>query len=451
MVAPAPRLFWRMALWIGAAIAAFVPLAIAVLVLIASRQLENYSATRHGSLGREAARVLAEGGRPALERWLRNEAPIPEGVSVFVLDGASRDILARPVPAAYADFIARYVVADRESPAANYQPIRLAPQLIGPDGDRYAFLVMPRGIDLWGSPAALAGVALAALLVIGTIAWLIARAFTRPIRELQLAARTIASGHVEARVPAAISTRRDELGTLAADFNSMASRIEALLASREQLMRELSHELRSPLTRLQAALALAGARQPLAAGDRERIELEISRMNRVIGDLLRYSRLDAAAEIARHLVRIDALLGELVRDEDVEAAARGCRLELAADRDLAVVGDPQLLRSGLENIVRNAIRFAPRGTTVEIEARRADGHVRIVTRDRGPGVPADQLERIFEPYVRVASAGTDAGGTGLGLAIARRVFALHDGDVRAAAREGGGLEVTVALPAAEMS
>ena len=171
-------------------------------------------------------------------------------------------------------------------------------------------------------------------------------------------------------MPATITRRRDELGALAADFNSMADKLAALLASRQQLMGELSHELRSPLARLQAALALAEHRQSIGTTERERIEQEVQRMNLIIGDLLRFSRLDAAAAIVRRLVRLDSLLAELMRDEEIEAAAHPCRLALNAAPRLEMIGDPHLLRSGFENIVRNAIRYAPPDSVVDVVAKR---------------------------------------------------------------------------------
>lgn len=447
---PYPRLYLRLAVWIGVALTTFILFGAASLALIASWELRGYIATKQSSLGQEAADVLTAGGRPALERWLRDEVHPPPNVTVYVLDADSHDILDRPVPGPYAGFVRNTVVGNPEPPGTNYRGVRLAPQLIAPDGTVYSFLVLPRGINLWGSPAIALGLAIVALLVIAVVAWLIARAFGRPIGELQRAARLLASGDTSARVPAALAARRDELGQLALDFNAMADQLSALLASRQQLMAELSHELRSPLARLQAALALAAHRQTVGEAERERIEQEVQRMDRVIGDLLRFSRLEAAANLARRLLRLDELLGELVRVEEVEASARGCRLELRAAGDLSLVGDPELLRSGLENILRNAIRYAPRGSAVEISAERSGERLRVRIADRGPGVPAGQLGRIFEPYVRVAPGEPPTTGSGLGLAIARRVFTAHGGNVSAAARDGGGLEVTVDLPALEI-
>ena len=264
---PYPRLYLRMAIYIGATLAAFVLAGAAILALIASYELEGYVATRHSSLGREAADVLAMGGQPALQQWLAEEARIPPDVSVFILDQASQDIFGRQLPGEFANFVRSYVVTPADMSESNYRPLRLAPQLVGPDGQVYSFLVLPKTIGIRGSLSTLLGLITVAVLVISSVAWLIASRFGRPIGELQAAVRQLASGHIDARVPTTISGRRDELGALAADFNSMANQLQSLMDSREQIMQEMSHELRSPLARLQAALALAAHHQKF--GDTE--------------------------------------------------------------------------------------------------------------------------------------------------------------------------------------
>lgn len=464
MRVPSTRLYWRMALYIGAALTAFTALAIGSVMLVASQELQSYTATRHSTLGREAADVLGARGRDGLARWLEREARVPEGVTVYILDERSVDILGRQLPEFYAGFIRRSVVGPPQPYDSNYRPVRLAPQLIGPDGETYAFLVLPNRISLLGNAATTLGLLLAACVVVATVAWLIARAFARPLGELQRVVREIASGQIGARVPRKIASRRDELGALASDFNAMADRLARLLEGRSRLMAELSHELRSPLARMQAALALAAQRASGALPERERLEAEIRRLDAVIGDLLRYSRLDAAVPIARRLLRLDTMLAELVRCEELEARAHDVELRLSGDTGLVVAGDPSLLRSGFENVLRNAIRYAPPGSAVEIEAHLGDAEVVVTIADRGPGVPADWLERIFEPYARAPQPGRNGAagdertggadgleGTGLGLAIARRVLLSHDGTATAALRDGGGLVVTLRLPRAEVS
>ena len=437
------RFFWRTTIYISAALAAFVVLGIASLALVASNELAGYVSARHGTLGREAAQVLAQGGRPALERWLRSEVQVPPDVSIFVFDIAGKDLLGRELPELYANFVRRSVVGSPEPRGSNYQPVRLAPQLIGADGEAYSFLVLPRRIGVLGNWATTLGLILVALLVIGSVAWLISRAVTRPIGELQRVVREFASGQLDARVPAGIATRRDEIGALALDFNTMADQTSRLLAGRQQLMGELSHALRSPLARLQAALALPNPQQ--------RAELEIARLDRVIGDLLRLSRLDAAPDLVKKLVPIDELLAILVQDEEIEANARQVQLLLSCDSQLTVVGDPELLQSAFENLLRNAIRYTHAATAVEIVARRRGELLEVRVDDHGPGVPPEYLERILEQWTRVPNRPNDPGGSGLGLAIARRVFEIHGGRIRAENRPGGGLSILTELPLAQLS
>jgi two-component system OmpR family sensor kinase len=454
-----PRLYLRTAAHIGLALAAFVLVGAISLGLIAAWELRGYIETRHSSLGEEAARVLDEGGRTALVIWLRDDADIPADVSIYILDDKGQDILERQLPDQYTEFVRESVIGEPIAPGSNFKPVRLAPELLGKNGEIYAFLVLPKGISLWGSPATALGLLIVALLVIASVAWVIARAITRPVSELQLAVRELASGNITARVPSNISERHDELGDLAADFNSMARQLSELINARENLLREMSHELRSPLARLQAAIALAAQRNSLEPSEYQRIEQEIDRMNRVIGEMLRYSSLDVSVPPKKKLLRIDKLLKELIKVEEIEATSKGSLLNLDTQNELTTVGDPELLLSGFENILRNAIRYAPEGTTIDIVAKLDEepgngnrkSMIVVDISDRGPGVEAQHLERIFEPYVRVASGAHDFDSTGLGLAIVKRVIERHAGTVVAQPREGGGLTVTVRIPAAKLS
>jgi two-component system OmpR family sensor kinase len=452
-----PKLFLRMALHIGAALAAFILIGAASLGLIAAWELRGYIETRQSTLGEEAAAVLAAAGEQELVRWLQNDAAIPDDVSIYVLDEDSTDLLGREIPDQYANFIRQSVIGKHIEAGSNFRPVRLAPQLIGPTGEIYSLLVMPKGISLWGSPSTSIGLLLVALLVVGSVAWLIARAFTRPIHELQLTVQELASGDIRARVPAVICERGDELGALAADFNSMAEQLTELIEGRENLMREMSHELRSPLARLHAAIALASERQALDNTVHDCIEQEIHRMNRVIGEMLSYASLDATVSNKNRLMRLDRLLRDLIRVEELEAQNHGCKLVLESQTDLTVLGNPDLLTSGFENILRNAIRYAPVHSAVTITARREPGqqkdssNIVVAISDCGPGVPAGQLDTIFEPYVRVSSGDHHHDSTGLGLAIVRRVIQLHNGSVTASNLPTGGLTVTVTIPAVNLS
>jgi two-component system, OmpR family, sensor kinase len=446
--------FWRMASFVAAALLLFSALAVGSLALVASQELANYTATKHGTLGRQAARVLRQRGVEGLADWLRRDAPIPDDVTVYVLDSRGADILGRTLPSAYRTFIERSVVRPAADEDASFRPARLAPLLMAPDGTRLSFLVLPNRIGLLGSRATLLGVLIAALLVIAGIAWAIARTFARPLGSLQSTVREFASGDTAARVPESIRRRPDELGALGRDFDSMAERIAALLETRRRLMGELSHELRSPLARLRAGLGLATHRGSLSEHEASQFEREIARMDRLIGDLLRYSRLEAAAPPERRLVRLNALVGEIVDDARVEAGPSNRTVALDLTGELHIVGDPALLRSGIENVLRNALRHAPEGSTINVRTAHDGEDASIEVLDRGPGVPDEWLQKIFDPFVRVpggASSEAAQEGSGLGLAIAQRVFTVHAGRIDASARDGGGLCVTMRLPVAQFA
>lgn len=434
-----------MALYIGVAIVGFVLLGLATLLLVASRELDTYLQAREGALGRDAAAVLESGGPPALLRWMETPGTVPEGVAVYVLDTEGRDLAGKTLPSQYRSFVERFVLVGTRDEGQSFRPIRLAPLLVAPDGTRYAFLILPEGITPWGSPATLAALLAVALLVIAVVAALIARAFGRPITELQFAVRALAGGNIDARTPASLSRRDDELGVLARDVDTMATQLGGLLNSRQQLMRDMSHELRSPLARLQAALALADRKRPLPGAELARINLEIERMNQAIGDVLRFTRLEAAPLQAKHLLRIEDLLETLVADERDEAAAREIQLELLTvpDRVAQHVLEAAAKQTRIADHIER--RHAPTGSKVLIDARTTDSTITVLIEDRGPGVPENMLERIFDPYVRLGGDTDDRTGTGLGLAIARRVFEAHDGRIAAERAAPSGLRVRIEL------
>jgi signal transduction histidine kinase len=452
-------MFIRMALHIGMALAAFVLLGALSLASIAAWQLQSYVETRQSSLGIEAADILAAGGRPALEDWLAEEAASHADVEIYILDNKVNDILGRSLPPEYRNFVRTSVIGKASDTASNFQPVRLAPEIIGPDGEHYAFLVLPEGISVWGSRATALGVLAAALLVIASVAWLIARAFSRPISELQIAVRELASGNTHARAPNSVLSRRDELGALANDFNSMAEQLTSLMENRQNLMRDMSHELRTPLARMHAALALAAHTDESPGTEKsalrlDRLEIEIRNMNKVIGEMLRYSAAENLTSPKRSLLRIERILRELVEIEEIEATNKGCQINLQSEDNLMVIGDSELLRSGFENVLRNAIRFTADGSDIQLRARRVAGqagdHILVSVSDCGPGVAAEFLEDIFTPYFQIPEANNQRQGTGLGLAIVKRVFDSHAGNIVARNRDGGGLVIEGSLPAAAL-
>jgi len=292
-----------------------------------------------------------------------------------------------------------------------------------------------------------------AVFVSGIVCWLLARHLTRPIRELQAASARLAQGDFAVEIDRRTLARRDELAALARDFARMAGKLEKLLAAQRQLLRDVSHELRSPLARLQVAAALARRKGTgLVDAEIDRMELETARVDELIGQLLALMRLEAAAgALPSTTIDLSGLLATVARDAEFEARALGVSVESRIVPGLRVQGSADLLRSAVDNIVRNGLRHTARDSRVMIAAA-PDPHssqLVITVRDHGPGVPDAMLERIFDEFVRVDEARAQhAGGTGLGLAIARAGVMAHRGSILARNAATGGLEIEVRLPAA---
>lgn len=252
---------------------------------------------------------------------------------------------------------------------------------------------------------------------------------------------------------AANGRRRDELADLGRDFDIMAGRIQSLMASQQRLLHDISHELRSPLTRLKIALELARHNDPAEARwALDRIEREADRLNDLISQLLAIARLESASPItATDSVDLKRLVDEIVLDADFEARNYNRAVRTITNQDCLIVGDEHLLRSAIENVVRNAVSYTAEGTEVEVSLRCHDdceGAQAIVSvRDKGAGIPQAALADIFRPFYRVADARDRAsGGTGLGLSISQRAVEVHGGTVTASNAPGGGLLVEIVLP-----
>ncbi|MCZ8133342.1 MAG: ATP-binding protein [Steroidobacteraceae bacterium] len=404
------------------------------------------------ALIREAAQSLRDGGEPALRRWLQGVRERSPELRIFIVDEGGRELLGRPLP----PHIGRRMAAGLRAPVPEVPGVRVvAPQplplLVTADGRRYGVLVLPprSPFGVLNLPVTRGAILVLALLATGLASWWLTRSITRPVSRLSEASRAIAAGNLDVRVADGIGARRDELGVLAHDFDAMAARLRELLRAKERLLRDISHELRSPLARMRVALGLA--RQPGGdvARQLDRLEAEAERLDRLIGQVLHLARLDApASDLLMEEVDLVELVEAIARDASYEAQGRGVRVAFAAPAaPVRVRGEPRLLASAVENVVRNALRYTGEGTEVELAIEAAATDVCVSVRDRGPGVPEAELERIFEPFHRVAeSRERESGGDGIGLAIASRVLAVHGGSARARNREGGGLEVRLHLP-----
>ena len=285
-------------------------------------------------------------------------------------------------------------------------------------------------------------------LVCGWLAWYL----VRPVRRLRTASQRFSEGDLSVRVADAMGRRRDEIADLGKDFDQMAERIEALVTAHRQLLGDVSHELRSPLARLHIALGLARKKSSTTISPQlDRIEREAERLDQLIGEVLALTRMDAGAVPLDGLIDLVPLLREITQDAAFEASERDYKVQFDGCGSIVVCGNAELLHRAFENIIRNAIHYTAPESTVKVTLTnppdRSDW-VELSVSDRGPGVAEHQLPRLFEPFFRVArSRSRSSGGHGLGLAITKRAIELHHGVVRADNRPGGGLTITVQLPA----
>lgn len=309
-----------------------------------------------------------------------------------------------------------------------------------------AAVVVPR---IGGLGLAASLIPVIAVGISGLICYWLTRHITAPLFELGKGAEAIAAGNLTARVPETVRNRRDEIGRLGRDFDRMAERLESLVGSHQRLLGDVSHELRSPLARLLVALGLtrrAGAEEMPELLDR--IALEARRLDTLIGQLLALSRIDSGShEATASSVDLTALVHEVVTDADFEARAQSRHVSVTAFDECTVQGAEELLRSAIENVVRNGVRYTPEGTTVDVSIRNERHRAVIRVRDGGPGVPEPMLAEMFLPFRRVHTTdGTASEGSGLGLAIAQRAVATSGGTIRALNAAEGGLIVEIEFP-----
>jgi signal transduction histidine kinase len=332
----------------------------------------------------------------------------------------------------------------------------VAQRTLGPSGRHYILLVQltsPFVRLVSGGPYVQILRLIFAALVGGLFCLWLARYITAPVTELRSAARELASGNLSSRVGAAALRRKDEIADLGRDFNLMAERIESLMSSQRRLIQSVSHELRSPLARLNVALGIAYRHaDPRVQAPLERIEREAGRLNELVGNLLKLARWEnGMGPMEKSSIELDALVREIAGDADFEARSldRAVRVDVA--EACSIEGVRELLHSAIENVVRNAVKYTREGSEVEVRLERvslgSENSAVIRVRDHGDGVPEEALTSMFKPFYRIANARERAsGGTGLGLAIAETAVRLHGGQVEAENSPAGGLVIEIRLP-----
>ena len=449
-------LFLRIFLSFWMAQALFVVMAILVTVAFRPRG-SSWEALRASALT-EAVSAYEEGGPQKAAEYL-DGLSTTQHVRAYLFNEQGEEISHRGAP----DWAVRMWKSGSPSPRDGFiipAPKVLKESRASSDGQHKLTLVMglppgprvflgPRGMPI---PGLIIGV-----ITSGLACYFLAWYLTKPIVRLRAATRQLAAGDLTARSGSPAGKRGDEVAGLVRDFDAMAERLEMLVKAQSRLLNDISHELRSPLARLNVALGLARQRAGVESTDMlDRIELEASRLNELIGRILTLARLeDGEQRVPQTPVPLDELVASIAEDAEFEAQERHCHVHTVIPvGDWGVRGNDSLLHSAVENVVRNAIRYTAERSSVEIalarEARGGGSEAVLRVSDSGTGVPEDALGKLFEPFYRLDDArGRLTGGVGLGLAITERAVRFHGGKVAAFNRVEGGLMVEIRLPLIE--
>src|ERR1044071_114019 len=401
-----------------------------------------------GPNAQKAVVIYEQSGASALSAALQATEK-SSGVSATFFDESGKELSGRPVPQKAQELSAK--AAESRDIEVNFdvEGTLVARPVGSPKGQLYIYVAhIPR--PPFQPTFQSLGMRLLVVLVIGGIfCYWLARYLNPPIFKLRTTTNELAEGNLGARVATNLAKRRDEVGQLGRDFNVMAERLESLVKAHQRLLGDISHELRSPLARLGVALGLARQRSGSEAnGALDRIERESDNLNEMISQLLTLTRLESGTDGRKRTdVDLAALVREVVHDADYEARSLNRSVQVVSRDNCSINGVEELLRSAVENVVRNAVRYTPEGTAVEVALHKQNGDAVISVRDRGKGVPEEALEKIFRPFYRTEDARDrqSGGGTGLGLAITERAVRMHGGSIEAVNSPDGGLSVEMRL------
>ena len=443
-------LYWRLLGWFCAAnlVVLFVG------GVLAQRFIEYTTAVEidWAALAQDADQTYQQGGEPALDAWSRQQRH--EGIDATLFEQGrplSPMRMGRLIPRDLSTWLAAghdVLVQPRPGLYLAVQPV------VGADGQTRQLVALSRSHTRLRQHTRqtilLTVQTVLSLLLIGLIGWWVARSVARPVAALRAATRRVAAGELSARVDWQGGSARDELAQLAGDFDAMAERIEALVAHDRGVLQDLSHELRSPLARLQLILDFAQRSKDAAEAARyfQQAEDEIARLDRMTGEMLALSRLEGGLPgMQAEPVELTELARACIAQAQLEASARGITLALDAATPAVVLGNAQLLERALDNLIGNASKFSPADTRITLSVAQDGTQAELRVRDQGPGVPDDELASLFRPFFRGSNAAR-ADGLGLGLGIVQRVVRVHGGHVEARHAPGGGLEVSMRLPLA---
>ncbi len=398
-----------------------------------------------------AVRRYEDGGQPAL-RALLDQSALPHRANYWLLDANGRELSGRPMPQEIGDYVQRAL--RHEGMVRPDEAVFVVAPATTVRGT-YLFIgeFIPPGLSE-RVPGDIIWVLKLGTIISALMCLVIAHYLSKPIERLRNATNELARGNLDIRVGATIGRRSDEIADLVRDFDSMAGELRNQIQSERNLLSGVSHELRSPIARMRLALALArAADRPERDEMLDRIEQDAIQLDSMLDRILTVARLENGQYKPRfESLSLNDLIDEVLDDARFEAAATGATVNYTDDALLEVNGDPGLLRSAIENVVRNAIFYSGQDGTIDVRLRLDDGYATITVTDNGKGVPDDALPLLFKPFYRVDdSRGTNTGGMGLGLAIVRNAVAVHGGSVSARNVSPHGLEVELRLPVAGTS
>src|SRR5260370_15122293 len=402
-------------------------------------------------LGAEAAKTYEAGGPEAFGRFSQSDVHDHER-EIFLLDGSYKDVLSQPL----SDDGLRLAHAAKNGQLVVLRGHIAAYKFVSSTGHPYILMLYLKS-DFRRIGDALVGdglpFSISLVLLVTLLCLALSYHIASPIHSIQSTARRVAQGDLKARVPSSVSRRYDELAALAKDFDSMVNRLDSLIQTQKNLLNSVSHELRSPLARINLSLALLRNRFSADSDDLfQRLDRDVERIDLLMGQLLTLSRLEAGFSSGeREDVNFAQLVEEVAADSNFEAQALGKSVSLQTTGSIVLPdADPHALRSACENTIRNAVRFTPPGGDVqivlEIDRSAPEPVVLLSVRDRGPGVPEDSLQAIFQPFYRINGDAEATGGNGLGLAIASEPIRLHGGTLRAQTLQPTGPEIILQFP-----
>lgn len=450
MQLPSFRLYRRMFLLLLAAQVLIAVGAVTATVIVA--RAVSPAPLNWEILARDAGAAYRQGGLTAFTEWQKRQ--YQHKLATFLIDSEGKSVDGHPVPP-HLEHWARMSPADRTT--VRDGPPGLGPAVISPVPAEvlagYRLLVMDEKMPFFEFPILyrIGSAALIAVILIAIITLFLTRSLVRPIIELRQVTQSVAAGEYSKRVGVKALSRDDEIGELAADFDAMAERIQDQFQNQRQLFRDVSHELKSPLARLQLAIELL--RAETSSGDEkwlERLDKEAHALASMIDRILMLAQVDpSAVDIRKGRVDIEALLASLIDDAQFEARKKGQTIAFeGSSSPVAVRGSQMLLASAIENVIRNAIIYGRENTTIRIAVSVSDGRIMLTIENRGESLRSSDLRRIFEPFYRTPGDRIPpSAGQGIGLAITRNVVQAHGGSAVAQNHPEGGLIMQIILPA----